>query len=343
MIEAIFSKEEKQEDKALYSLRPELLSDFVGQVSLKKNIHVYITAAQKRKEALDHTLLSGPPGLGKTTLSLIIAKEMKANVRITSAPTIERTGDMAALLSSLRPKEILFIDEIHRLKPIVEEVLYSAMEDFKLDLNLGGKGSSRAVRINIAPFTLIGATTKPGSMTQPLISRFGIIGRFNFYHHKDLESIARRNAAKLKMNMNATSISEISKRSRGTPRILNRLLRRVRDFADVQDVSLINSDLVSYALGQMQIDEYGLDDMDRRLLQVIIEHFKGGPVGIETLSTSLSEDSTSLEEVYEPYLIQLGFLKRTRQGRMATPLSYKYLKIENPKPSDDDSSSLNLF
>ncbi|BBM89198.1 Holliday junction ATP-dependent DNA helicase RuvB [Spirochaetota bacterium] len=339
MIDRIFQGEEDTEDKT-FTLRPKTFSEFIGQTSVKDNMSVFIKAAKSRKEPLDHVLLSGPPGLGKTTFATIIAQEMNANLKTTSAPSIERSGDMASLLSSLKPRDILFIDEIHRLRPVIEEVLYPALEDFRLDINIGLKGQAKAVRIALPPFTLIGATTKAGSLTQPLISRFGITHRFDFYTHQELILITNRNTAMLEMNMDKAGVEELSKRSRGTPRILNRLLRRVRDFAQVQNQKIISPSLIDYALTKMNIDALGLDDMDRKILNIVINHFNGGPVGIENLATSLSEDTATIEDIYEPYLIQLGFIKRTRQGRVATSHAFKYLGIKAPHPDNKQEQSL---
>lgn len=335
MIKRIVDSQEKEEDRSV-DLRPKHFSGFVGQKTMVENTLVYMTAAKKRKEPLDHMLLSGPPGLGKTTFSIIVAREMGSDVQSTTAPAIEKTGDMAAILSSLKEGEILFIDEIHRLKPIVEEMLYGAMEDNHLDINLGNSSQSRTVRIDLPPFTLIGATTKLGALTQPLLSRFGIVHRLNFYTHEDLEKIIKQNAKKLNIKISDEGKKELAKRSRGTPRLLNRLLKRVRDFAEVKGKNIIDKEMVDYALDRMKIDQLGLDEKDQRLLKVIIKNFSGGPVGIENLAASLNEDSGALEEVYEPYLIQIGFLKRTPRGRIAMPSAYRYLNI----PYNDDEQPL---
>ena len=339
------SLEEQDEDKSI-SIRPKDFGEFIGQELIKENMQVFVKAALNRKEMLDHVLLSGPPGLGKTTFSLIIAKETGANLKATSAPTIEKTGDMAALLSSLKENNILFIDEIHRLKPAIEEVLYSAMEDFSLDLNLGQGELAKTVKITLPPFTLIGATTKAGSLTQPLISRFGIIERFEFYNFQELQRIVKRNAHFYKIKIDNSGIEEIAKRSRGTPRVLNRLLKRVRDFAQVENRKIIDKEITIYALEKMNIDSLGLEEMDRNILKVIIQDFKGGPVGVDNLATSLSEDVATIEDVYEPYLIQKGFLKRTSRGRMVTVKAYEYLKLPSNKAYEKslfDSSDINSF
>ncbi len=331
MIERISNPQVQQEDSQLLSLRPKFLENFIGQEMIKSNMKVYIKAALERNEPIDHILLSGPPGLGKTTLASIIAKEMKTNIRLSSAPIIEKTGDMASLLSGLKEKDVLFIDEIHRLKPIVEEVLYSAMEDYTIDINLGQGSTAKSVRITLPQFTLIGATTRAGALTQPLISRFGIVNQFEFYQVKDLKQICKNNADYFSILIDQSGIEEISKRSRGTPRILNRILKRVRDFAQVSKKKIINKQVADYALKKMQIDENGLDNMDRRILSVIIKQFNGGPVGIENLSTAIGEDSRTIEDMYETYLIQIGLIKRTSKGRLATPKAFKYLKISYEK------------
>lgn len=328
MIERISRLEENDEDKRLL-IRPKTFEEFLGQNTIKENMNVFMEAALKRNEVLDHILLSGPPGLGKTTFSMIISRSMQANLKATSAPVIEKTGDIAAILSSLKEKDILFIDEIHRLKPVVEEMLYSAMEDGSLDLNLGQGNTSKTVKISLPPFTLIGATTKPGSLTQPLISRFGILHRFDFYSFEELKKIGLQNSVKLGIQIDDDSIEEIAKRSRGTPRILNRLLKRVRDFSEVKNESKISKDTVCYSLDRMKIDNLGLDDMDRKILRIMVENFNGGPVGLENLATSLGEDALTIEDVYEPYLIQIGFIKRTARGRVVSEKTYAYLGLEN--------------
>lgn len=333
MIERISNLHEQEEDRG-NGIRPKNFAEFLGQEMIKRNMEVYIESALKRKDVLDHILLSGPPGLGKTTFSMIIAREMGANLKSTAAPVIEKTGDIAAILSTLKEGEILFIDEIHRLRPVVEEMLYSAMEDGFLDLNLGQGTTSKTVKITLPPFTLVGATTKPGSLTQPLLSRFGILHRFDFYDFKNLKKIGMNNASKLGITITDDAMEQVASRSRGTPRILNRLLKRVRDFAEVKDRRAVDLELVNFSLTSMQIDELGLDEMDRRIISALIENFGGGPVGVENLATSLGEDSLNLEDVYEPFLIQLGFIKRTPRGRMATSKAYAYFGKKDLREDD---------
>ncbi len=337
MIEKITDSQEQEEDKHL-AIRPQDFSHFIGQDNIKENFQVYLTAAKKRKESLDHVLLSGPPGLGKTTFSMLIAKEMQANLKATTAPAIEKTGDMAAILSGIKKNDILFIDEIHRLKPVIEEVLYGAMEDFHLDISLGQGTTGKTVRIKLPTFTLIGATTKAGALSQPLISRFGITGRFEFYSPKELEKIIINNAKLLNITINPKGISEIAKRSRGTPRILNRLLKRIRDYAEVKNIKIIAEELVDYSLAKMSIDNLGLDKMDRDILRSLISNFNGGPVGIENLATTVGEDTATLEEMYEPFLIQIGLIKRTPRGRVATDKAFKYLNL----PQNDEKNLFNF-
>lgn len=341
MIERVSSPEATEADAAdeRFSLRPERLENFTGQDRLVSNMKVFIQAAVKRGEPLDHTLLCGPPGLGKTTFAQIIAREMNANLRATSAPVIEKSGDMASILSSLKKGDIFFIDEIHRLKPVIEEVLYSAMEDFSLDIQLGQGMTAKTVKIAIPPFTLVGATTKPGALTRPLMSRFGIVNQFEFYELPHLRTIARVNAERLGILMDESGVEEIARRSRGTPRILNRILRRVRDFAEVGKAPRIDQAVADHALSQMHIDSLGLDAMDRKILQILIKNFGGGPVGVDNLATSLGEDRETIEDIYEPYLIQIGFLKRSPRGRLVTREAYKYLKIET-NPSLFDAEDL---
>ena len=310
-----------------YSLRPKQLSEYIGQEKVKENMQVYIEAAKKRGECLDHVLLYGPPGLGKTTLSCIIANEMGVNIRVTSGPAIEKAGDLAALLTNLQPGDVLFIDEIHRLSRQVEEVLYPAMEDFVLDIIMGNGPSARSIRIDLPKFTLIGATTRSGQLSAPLRDRFGVIQRLELYTPEDLCSIVQRSAIILAIPCTKDGAMEIAKRSRGTPRIANRLLKRVRDYAEVLGDGKITRELADIALGREDIDRLGLDRLDRRFLEMIIKGYNGGPVGLETLASALGEESVTLEEVCEPFLMQLGFIARTPRGRTATALAYKHLGI----------------
>lgn len=307
------------------SLRPRRLSDYIGQEKAKENLKVYIEAAKMRGDALDHVLLYGPPGLGKTTLAGIIASELGVNFRVTSGPTIEKQGDLAALLTNLQKGDVLFIDEIHRLPRTVEEILYPAMEDFALDIIIGKGPAARSIRIDLAPFTLIGATTRAGQLSTPLRDRFGVISRLELYTPEKLTAIVCRSAGILGYNINADGAHEIAARSRGTPRIANRLLKRVRDFAQVKGLDEIGSDIASYALARLEIDELGLDNIDRRMLEAIIDFYGGGPVGLETLAATVGEEAVTLEDVYEPYLIQIGFIARTPRGRCATRLAYAHL------------------
>ncbi|TRX50894.1 Holliday junction branch migration DNA helicase RuvB [Fulvivirga sp. M361] len=329
-----YSSEEHEIERAL---RPLNFGDFTGQQKIVDNISVFVQAAKKRGEPLDHVLLHGPPGLGKTTLSHIIATEMGSNIKITSGPILDKPGDLAGLLTNLEDNEVLFIDEIHRLNPIVEEYLYSAMEDYKIDIMLDSGPSARTVQITLSPFTLVGATTRSGLLTSPLRARFGINARLEYYDAKILTGIVKRSCDILNTPVDDDAAYEIARRSRGTPRIANNLLRRTRDFADIKGDGTITKDIAQLALNALDVDEHGLDDMDNRILSTIIEKFKGGPVGISTIATACGEEGETIEEVYEPFLIQEGYIKRTSRGREATELAYKHLKIVPP------SKNMGLF
>jgi Holliday junction DNA helicase RuvB len=313
------------------SLRPSRLTEYIGQTKAKENLRVYIAAARKRREALDHVLLTGPPGLGKTTLAHIVANEMGAQLKSTSGPAIEKTGDIAALLTTLQEGDVLFIDEIHRLMPVIEEKLYPAMEDFSFDFVIGQGPGARSIKLEVPKFTLVGATTRAGLISAPLRGRFGINFHLDFYSHENLETICKRSASILNVEIDEGGAHEIARRSRGTPRIVNRLLRRVRDYAEVDYEGRITHEVANDALNRMEVDTYGLDEMDRKLLLTIIEKFEGGPVGVGTLSAAIHEEKDSIEEIIEPYLIQIGFLNRTPRGRMATQLAYQHFALGEAK------------
>lgn len=329
----IVAMENQPRDDWQYSLRPRRLTEYIGQDKVKENLSIYVKAALERREALDHVLLYGPPGLGKTTLAGIIAGELGVNFRVTSGPAIERSGDLAALLTNLQERDVLFIDEIHRLSRNVEEVLYSAMEDFALDIIIGKGPSARSIRLDIAPFTLIGATTKAGALAPPLRDRFGIISRLEYYRPEDLVHIIKRAADILKISVEDAGATEIARRSRGTPRIANRLLKRVRDFAQIEGEGIITDTIADKALKMLEVDAMGLDHTDRRILETIIKKFDGGPVGLETLAAATSESTDTIEDVYEPYLIQLGFINRTPRGRTVTQAGRAHLNLPREKNS----------
>lgn len=321
--------QDEKEEIIETSLRPKTLNEYIGQTKIKENIKICIEAAKKRGEPLDHILLYGPPGLGKTTLSNIIATEMNSNIRITSGPAIEKPGDLAALLTNLSENDVLFIDEIHRLNRNVEEILYPALEDYNLDIIIGKGPSARSIRLDLPKFTLIGATTRVGSLTTPLRDRFGIVSRLELYNEEDLKTIVKRSASIMKITIDEQGALEIARRSRGTPRIANRLLKRVRDYAIILGDGNITLEISKIALNKLEIDDLGLDDIDRKMLEAIILKYSGGPVGIDTLAATIGEETETIEDVYEPYLMQIGFLARTPRGRIATPNAYTHLGLES--------------
>jgi Holliday junction DNA helicase RuvB len=327
----VSSEAVNEEDSLDQTLRPQLLHHYIGQTKVKDNLLVFIEAAKIRNETLDHVLLYGPPGLGKTTLATIIANEMGVNIRTTSGPAIERPGDLAAILSALEPGDVLFIDEIHRLQRTVEEVLYPAMEDFCLDIVIGKGPSARSVRLDLPPFTLVGATTRAGALSAPLRDRFGVLSRLEYYNEDQLATIVERAAGILQIGIEKEATFQIARRSRGTPRIANRLLRRVRDFAQVRGNGMIDDNIANEALEKLQVDGLGLDHIDHKLIIGIIEKFRGGPVGIDTIAATIGEEPHTIEDVYEPYLLQIGFLQRTPRGRIVTDLAYRHFQLEVPK------------
>lgn len=319
------------DDRFEQSLRPQLLSQYIGQHKVKHNLQIFIEAAKMRQESLDHVLLYGPPGLGKTTLAAVIANEMEVNVKMTSGPAIERPGDLAAIVSSLEPGDVLFIDEIHRLNRAIEEVLYPAMEDFCIDIVVGKGPTARSVRLDLPPFTLIGATTRAGALSAPLRDRFGVLSRLDYYDTEALTEIVVRSSKLFEADIDPNAAVEIARRSRGTPRIANRLLKRVRDYAQVRGTGSITMDMAEQALEMLQVDPLGLDHIDHKLLTGMIERFRGGPVGLDTIAASIGEESTTIEDVYEPYLLQIGFIQRTPRGRTVTQLAYEHFKMEMPE------------
>ena len=336
-------KESPVEEAQERALRPKLLAEYVGQEKIREQLTIFIEAARNRKEPLDHTLLFGPPGLGKTTLAHIISREMGVNMRQTSGPVLERAGDLAALLTNLEPHDVLFIDEIHRLNPVVEEILYPALEDFQIDIMIGEGPSARSVKLDLPPFTLVGATTRAGMLTNPLRDRFGIVARLEFYTPAELQLIVQRSAKLLNVETSATGAAEIAKRSRGTPRIANRLLRRVRDFAQVKGNGTVDVAVADAALKMLDVDQVGLDTMDRRMLEAIIHKFAGGPVGVENLAAAIGEERDTIEDVIEPFLIQQGYLQRTPRGRMATLLAYQHFGIANAPAAVGRDAGTTLF
>ncbi len=328
MDERVITNHELVEDTFEETIRPDSIDEYIGQTEVKENLDIYIKAAKMRDESLDHVLLYGPPGLGKTTLAYIIANELGSNIKTASGPSIEKTGDLAAILSTLEEGDVLFIDEIHRIPKYIEEILYPAMEDFKLDIIVGSDSTSRNIRIDLPPFTLVGATTRAGDLSSPLRDRFGIISKLKFYTEDELKEIVKRTGRVLNTQIDEDAAYELARRSRGTPRIANRLFKRVRDFAYVMNNGIIDLEITKTALDRLKVDSLGLDDTDYNLLKSIIEKFNGGPVGIEAIASSIGEEQSTIEDVYEPYLLQIGLLKRTSRGRMVTEKAYKHLNIK---------------